>query len=181
MSEIPIAVRLDIARAGSRSSSLWVPFAMQRGFLALRSSAHLIWCQMFSALRGGKPENSRCCPEQAVRKAKGELLCPLFSWHSQQLYTTLWHRFTPKVQFGSALGLLLSRSQALLYKTNLSSCGKCVLLCLDPKPTEINNVLKSISSDFHGLEIRFHCHFNLGSQKFLTASLCCFFFPTVGK
>lgn len=66
MSEIPIAGRLDIAVAGSISSSLCLPFAMLHGFLTLRSSAHLIRCQMFSALRGGKPENSRCCPEQAV-------------------------------------------------------------------------------------------------------------------
>lgn len=67
MSEIPIAGRLDTNGAGSRSSSLCLSFATQPGFLAPWSSAHLVWCQMFSALRGGKPENSLCCPEQAVR------------------------------------------------------------------------------------------------------------------
>jgi len=71
--------------------------------------------------------------------------------------------------------LLRSRSQALLWKTDLSSIGKFVLLNLDPKTTEINSVLKSISSDFHGLEIRFHCLFNPGTQQFLTALLWLFF------
>lgn len=66
-----------------------------------------------------------------------------------------------------------SYREALLWKTDLSLCRKFVLL--DPKTTEIKSVLKSISTDFHGLEIRFLCLFNSESQQFLTASLWIFF------
>lgn len=68
-----------------------------------------------------------------------------------------------------------SYQESLLWKTDLSLCSSSLI----PKPLKSTVFLKSISTDFHGLEIRFHCLFNSESQQFLTTSFW-IFFPQCG-
>lgn len=151
------------------SHTAWLPCSS--------GSAHAVWCKIFSALLQGEARTSFLLSWTSSGESRRGTPSPRCLWTSyirrQPFRIGLLQRYSLLL----SVRLLLSRSQALLWKTDLSLGSEFGLLNLSPKTTEINSVLKSISTDFHGLEIRFHCLFSPGSQQFLTASLWLFFLP----